>query len=121
MDAITAVAETTEAGARLAPLGHILHHFDAIPMVSPVLNTITVRNAEGTVQAGKTALKVLKGAGVTLAAGAVFGSGLVLFAAGAAGAIAGPLYLANFIKDKMDKRHDRIEKEKLAAAMPMPA
>jgi hypothetical protein len=127
MDAISTVADAAPAGRQV--VGHVLHHIDAVPLITPVLGAVTARNAEGAIQAGATAMKVLKGAGAALAAGAVVGSGAVLFVAGAAAAVAGPVALVNFIGRKMKDRRLKKEQEELnkktvtstATASPAPA
>lgn len=126
MDANTAATMKHTVDAAIAQgLPVLVEVGEKLPEVVPLI----ARNAEGAVQAGKTALNLLKGAGVAFGTGLLFGSGAVLFVAGAGSAF----WVANkakvAIENKMEARRERIAKEEyeakktaaMGAATPAPA
>jgi len=120
MDSLATVGN---AGTNAAPF--VVEIVEKLPEIAPII----IRNAEGTVQAGKTALNLLKGAGVAVGTGVLLGTGTALFLGGFMGVFWGVGKAKIAIENKMEARRERKAKEEfeakksaaMGAAVPAPA
>lgn len=125
MDANTANTMKHTVDAAIANgLPVIVEVGEKLPEIAPLV----ARNAEGAVQAGKTALNMLKGAGVALGTGIVFGTGTALFLGGFLGVFWGIGKAKDAIENKLEERKERKAREEFEAkkqaamsAVPAPA
>lgn len=89
----------------------ILEVGEKLPEIAPIV----ARNAEGAVQAGKTALNLLKGAGVALGTGVLFGSGTLLFVGGFVSVFWAAGKAKDGIERKMEERRAKKAREAIEA------
>lgn len=97
--------DTTNTVVGTAANPVIVKFVEDLPEMAPVI----LRNAEGAVQVGKTALNLLKGAGVLFGTGVLIGTGGMLVAGGALSSIWAVGKAGEVIKKAYDKRQAKKE------------
>ena len=98
----------SQVGSAGAPI--VVKLVEDLPEMAPVI----IRNAEGAVQVGKTAINIAKGVGLTIGAGVLVGTGAVLFVGSALGTVWAFGKAGEKLKDKWLERKNRIAAEEAA-------